>query len=181
MKIILAAHISRFPYMQEVSNALDKIDIKTKIVFDSEIYDGFPSRKIAHWVQSEKKFKGIIQKEKPDLVFLDRPRHLGLVCAKYEIPFMIFLRGNFWQEIKISAETDYNSFFKQKILKKWEIIAEKNFQNSKAILPICHHLNNIVKNHYPKKSTHVLYQGIELSNWYNEKGMELKHPCIGII
>jgi glycosyltransferase involved in cell wall biosynthesis len=181
MKIILASHLSRFPYMTEFSNVLNAINIDTKIIFDSEISDGFPSRKISHWVQSEKKFIDLIQNEKPDLVFLDRPRHLGLACSKHNIPFMVFLRGDFWSEINISSKTNYNSFLKKKILKKWEIIGERNFQNSKAILPICQHLDNIVKNHYPKKSTHVLYQGIELSNWYNETGMELKHPCVGII
>jgi hypothetical protein len=181
MKIILASHVSRFPYMKEFSNALNRIDIDTKIVFDSEIYDGFPSRKISHWMESDKKFIDLIQNEKPDLVFLDRPRHLGLACSKQKIPFMIFLRGDFWREINISSKINYNSFLKKKIIKKWEMIGEKNFQNSKAILPICQHLDEIVRNHYPKKSTHVLYQGIELSNWYNEIGMELKHPCIGII
>lgn len=181
MKIILAAHKSRFPYMQEFSNALNKIDIKTKVVFDSQIYDGFPSREISHWVQSDAKFKNLIQKEKPDLVFLDRPRHLGLICSKYNIPFMVFLRGNFWQEIKTVRRTDYNSFLKKIVLKKWEKIAEKDFKESKAILPICNYLNKIVKEHYSKKSSHVLYQGIELSSWYNEKGIKLKHPCVGIL
>ena len=181
MKIILAAHISRFPYMQEFSNALNKIGIKTKIVFDSQIYDGFPSRKISNWIQSEKKFKELIQKEKPDLVFLDRLRHFGLVCSKYNIPFMVFLRGDFWREIKTARQTDYSSFFKKIVLKKWGLIARENFKNSKAILPICHHLNKIVKEHYSQKLSHVLYQGIDLENWHNEDGIKLNHPCIGIL
>ena len=181
MKIILASHSSRFIYMNEFAEALNKLGIKTKVVFDSEIYDGFPSRKITHWIKSDKKFKELIEKEKPDLVFLDRLRHFGIACKKYNIPFVVFLRGNFWQEMKIAKETDYSSTFKKNVLKQWEKIGEENLKNSKAILPICHYLDNIVKEHLPQKPSHVLFQGIDLSNWYKDEGMNLKHPCIGIV
>ena len=49
------------------------------------------------------------------------------------------------------------------------------------ILPICKYLENIVKEHYPNKPTEVLYQGIDPSNWYPQKGMNLKHPCVGLL
>ena len=34
---------------------------------------------------------------------------------------------------------------------------------------------------YPTKNVSTLYQGIEPTNWYNTKGMELKHPCVGLL
>jgi len=34
---------------------------------------------------------------------------------------------------------------------------------------------------YPKNNVKVLYQGINPDNWYNVKGTDLKHPCIGLV
>jgi glycosyltransferase involved in cell wall biosynthesis len=50
-----------------------------------------------------------------------------------------------------------------------------------VILPICRYLENVVKEHYPRKPTAVLYQGIEPENWYHTNGMKLKHPCVGLV
>ena len=49
------------------------------------------------------------------------------------------------------------------------------------ILPICKYLEKIVKEKYPDKKTQVLYQGINQSDWFPEKGIELKHPSIGLV
>jgi glycosyltransferase involved in cell wall biosynthesis len=42
-------------------------------------------------------------------------------------------------------------------------------------------LENIVKQYYPEKKTHVLHGGITPSKWYPSKGMTLKHPCVGLV
>ena len=62
-----------------------------------------------------------------------------------------------------------------------ERIAKKCFENSASILPICQYLDNKVREHFPKNKTDILYQGIEPSNWYSQKGLNLKHPCVGLI
>ena len=83
--------------------------------------------------------------------------------------------------MKMAKETLYKSFPKNIAINKWEEIGSKCFENSKVILPICKYLENIVKEHYPRKPTSVLYQGIEPENWYPTNGMKLKHPCVGLV
>ena len=60
-------------------------------------------------------------------------------------------------------------------------IADKCFKESSLVLPICKYLEKIVCEKYPDKTTHVLYQGINESDWFSQKGLELKHPCVGLL
>ena len=60
-------------------------------------------------------------------------------------------------------------------------LAEKCFENATAILPICKYLEDVVKEHYPDKKTHVFFEGISFSRWYKVKGMKLNHPCVGLL
>ena len=60
-------------------------------------------------------------------------------------------------------------------------LGQKCFQAADKILPICKHLEDVVKEHYPQKSSSVMYQGIRSDNWYDDEGMKLKHPCVGLV
>ena len=42
-------------------------------------------------------------------------------------------------------------------------------------------LENETKKRLPEKKVTTMYQGINSKNWYKEKEMELKHPCIGFL
>ena len=81
----------------------------------------------------------------------------------------------------MAKETLYKSLPKRIALQKWDDIAEKCFEDSKIILPICNFLNDVVTKRYPKKSVQTLYQGISPSNWFHADGMKLKHPCVGLL
>ena len=77
--------------------------------------------------------------------------------------------------------TLYKSLPKRIVIKKWENIGNKCFNGAKVILPICKYLEKIVKERYPDKPTEVLYQGIDPKDWYPQKGMNLMHPCVGLL
>ena len=49
------------------------------------------------------------------------------------------------------------------------------------ILPICKYLEKIISHNCPDKNVNVLYQGIDSSDWFPQKGFEFKHPCIGLL
>ena len=115
------------------------------------------------------------------MVFIDRQRHFGLATLKANIPLIVHLRGNYWEEIKMAKETLYKSPPKRIALWQWQKIADECFKGAKLILPICKYLENVVKTQYPDKKTKVLYQGITPSNWYPVKGLNLKHPCVGLL
>jgi len=181
MKLLIGASSSKIFHLKEFAQNLEKNNIECKVVPDSDYADGFPSRKIGNWFKSNSKFTELINDFKPDAVFVDRQRHFGLEALKDDIPLFVHLRGNYWEEMKMARKTLYSSPPKKLAIDKWDDIASQVFQGSKIILPICKHLENVVKNHYPEKPTSVLYQGITPENWFHTDGMKLKHPCVGLL
>ena len=168
-------------HLKEFSEMLRKNEIESKLVLDVDYADGFPSRKLSNWFSKDKKFKNLIQDFEPDLILVDRQRHFALEAAKTNIPLVVHLRGNYWREMDMARRTLYSSPPKKIAINKWDEIGEKCFQAADKILPICRHLEDVVKEHYPDKSSSVMYQGINSENWYEGTGMKLKHPCVGLV
>jgi glycosyltransferase involved in cell wall biosynthesis len=181
MKLLIGGSPSKKFHLEEFRRALEGLGVQTKLVMDTEIYTGFPSRKISDWFQTKNKFERLISDFKPDVILVDRQRHFAQIASNSLIPLIIHLRGNIWEETKWAKETTYNSFFKKIILKKWTDMATYTFQKSTLIIPICKYLEKIVKQHYPDKNTGVISSGIDASKWYQVKGMNLKHPCVGLV
>ena len=168
-------------HLREFSDTLRKNDVDVKLVLDTEYADGFPSRKISKWFTRDTQFNKLLDEFKPDLILVDRQRHFALEASKTGIPLIIHLRGDYWKEMKMAKKTLYSSAPKKIAINKWDEIGEKCFTSADKILPICKHLENVVKEHYPQKSTAVMYQGINSDNWFEESGMKLKHPCVGLV
>ena len=181
MRLLIGGSSSKIFHLKEFAKYLEKIGIETKVVLDVEYSDGYPSRKISNWIQKDKKFKKLIKDFEPDVIFIDRQRHFGLSAINSQVPLIVHLRGDFWEEMKMAEKTLYKSFPKKNALKKWDEIAKQCFEKSKIILPICVHLKNRTLEKYPNQNVEVLYQGINPENWFKQKGISLKHPCIGLI
>ena len=181
MKLLIGGSSSKIFHLNEFAENLEKNNVKCKVVFDSDYADGFPSRKIKNWFSTNKKFKKLIKDFQPDAIFVDRTRHFANEASKMDIPLIVHLRGNQWKEFVMARETLYKSKEKRIALKKWEEMGEECIQKSELILPICDHLSDITREKYPNKSTETLYQGITPGNWFQKRGMELKHPCVGIL
>ena len=181
LRLLIGGSSSKIFHLKEFSDSLERIGVECKLVFDADYADGFPSRKLGNWFKSDKKFENLIKEFNPDAIFVDRQRHFGLAATKTEVPLLVHLRGNYWEEIKMARETLYKSPPKRIALQKWEDIAEKCFEGSKIILPICNFLSDIVTKRYPDKPVETLYQGISPSNWFHTDGMKLKHPCVGLL
>ena len=81
----------------------------------------------------------------------------------------------------MARETLYKSAGKKIAINKWEEIGEGCFKNSKLILPICEHLSKITRERDYEKPVETMYQGINPNNWFEKRGMKLKHPCVGIL
>ena len=181
MKLLIGGSPSKIFHLKELEKELKNLGVVCKLVIDSEISDGFPSRKISTWFQNNKKFEQLILEFKPDAILVDRQRHFSRAATKYKIPLIIHLRGNIWKEFEWAKETIYKSFLKRKALEIWITISKETFEKSTLIVPICKHLENVVKENYPNKKTTVMYQGISPERWYHEPGMNLKHPCVGLL
>ena len=181
LKLLFAGFGLRYIHLKGFAEALSKLNVQCKVVIDSEIYDGFPSRKIRNWFQTKKKFNELINEFWPDAIFVDRQRHFGIAALKAGIPLFVHLKGDYWKEIKMAKETLYKPLPKRIALWQWNRMADQCFNGATVILPTCKYLDNEVRKFYPDKKTEIFYQGITPSQWLPEKGMKLKHPCVGLL
>ena len=181
MKLLIGGSSSFMFHLKEFSNKLNELGVETKLVFDADYYDGFPSRKIGHWFQTKKKFNRLVDEFKPDLIFIDRERHFGIAALEKKIPLVVLLRGHYWSELDWYKKTIYKSFPKNIALWKWDKIATRIFKEANIILPICKYLENIAREYVPNQKMDVFFEGIDASHWYKVNGMKLKHPCVGLV
>ncbi len=186
MRLLIGGASSKLFHLKEFGEALTKLGVEYKLVQDTDVVVGlgeigFRSRTIKRWFEGTKKFDKLVREFRPDAVFVDSPTHFGLAAIKSRIPLFILLRGDYWSEMKWVNETLHKSPV-QRIGLRWkDQIAKKCFSGATAIIPICEYLEDVVKEHYPNKPTHVLHGGIDVSRWYRVNGMDLKHPCVGLL
>ena len=180
-RLLIGASSSKIFHLNEFAKELNNLGIETKVVLDTDFSDGFPSRKIKHWIKPKNTFKKLIKEFKPDIILVDRQRHFGLDAINEKIPLIIHLRGNYWKEMKTARETIYKSLPKKIALNAWEKIGNKCFHDAEIIVPICNYLNEITKEKISNKKTFVMHQGIDPAKWYDVDGFKLEHPCVGLL
>jgi len=181
LRLLIAGSSSFFFHLKEFSNTLNKLGVESKLVFDADYSDGFPSRKIRNWFQTRKKFTKLIDEFKPDAIFVDRQRHFGVAALEANIPLFVLLRGHYWSEMYWNKRTMYKPFHKRIALLQWDKLAKEIFNGATAILPICRYLEKVTNEYLPNKATDVFFEGVTASRWYKVNGMKLKHPCVGLL
>ena len=167
--------------MEEFTEALEILGAECRLVDEGDFAKPFPSKKIGDWFRKDKKLNTLLEDFKPDAVFVDRQANVCKCIIKSGIPVFVFLRGQFWSEVEWAKKTLYKNPIMKTVVDLRFNVAEECFSKSTAVLPICKYLDNIVKEHHPKQDTYVLMEGIHSHKWYNTKGMELKHPCVGLV
>ena len=181
MRLLIGGSSKFLIHLKEFSDTLNSLGVESKLVFDSDYADGFPSRKIGNWFQTKKKFSKLIDEFKPDAIFVDRQRHFGINALKANIPLFVLLRGHYWSELYWNKRTMYKPLHRRIALREWDKLAKQIFNGSTIILPICKYLEKITNKFVPGKSTQVFFEGVDASKWYQVKGMNLKHPCVGLL
>lgn len=181
MKLLIAEDKSRSSNLDEFVKALEKLGIDCKIIGDLDIFDdGGIGSKYTRWFKTPEKFTEIIKDFKPDVVLVERLSQFPILVLKAKIPLVFFLLGDFWSEVDWEKKNNSSSMQKIQLSFKSKM-ANKCFVNAEIILPICKYLENIVKKKYPNQKTSVMYQGIDSSEWFIKNGMQLKHPCVGLL
>lgn len=181
MKLLIAEDKSRSSNLEEFSKSLTKLGIECKIIGDLDIFkdDGL-GEKYSKFFKTPQKFKKLIQEFQPDFVLVERVSQFASLVIKSKIPLAFFLLGDYWSEMEFGKK--HCNSLKEKIqLSMKDHIAKQCFEGATIILPICNYLENIVNERYPNKKTSVMYQGINFSEWQPKTGMNLKHPCIGLL
>ena len=181
MRLLIGGSSTFLVHLKQFSDMLNKLGVESKLVFDGDYADGFPSRKVSNWFQTNKKFNKLIDEFKPDAIFVDRQRHFGINALKANIPLFVLLRGHYWSELYWNKRTMYKPLHRRIALREWDKLAKQIFNGSTVILPICKYLEKITNKFVPSKSTQVFFEGVDASKWYQVKGMNLKHPCVGLL
>ena len=167
------------PFLRTVS-ALERLGVEYKLVRETEYVTGFPSKDVKGWF-SKKKFHDLINDYKPDVVFVDRQAHFGLETIKKGIPLFVYLRGHFWMEQEWAKKTIYKDPFMQTVVNLRQKNAEKVFRECQGIFMTADYLDGVIKEHHPNTKTFHFLEGMDASRWYPSKGMNLKHPCVGLV
>ena len=155
--------------------------VECKVVLDRDYVGEFPSKDIRGFFRTRKKFERLISTFKPDAVVIDRMSQFGFEVIKSGIPLFLICRGHYWLQNEWNLKTVYKNWLKGKLVKMRFKVDDQVFQNATAILVHCNYMIDVVKEHYPKQNVHVFQEGIDSSDWYETKGMKLKHPCVGLV
>ena len=155
--------------------------VECKVVLDRDYVGEFPSKDIRGWFRTKKKFERLISTFKPDVVVIDRMSQFGFEVIKSGIPLFLICRGHYWLQNEWNLKTVYKNWLKGKLMKMRFKVDDQVFQNATAILVHCNYMIDVVKEHYPKQNVHVFWEGIDSSDWYETKGIKLKHPCVGLV
>ena len=163
-------------------NALQKNGLKCKLIYDIEYSNKFFDINIKNRLGKQKKLKKLLDEFLPDVVLLDRLSGIATEITKAGIPFFILLRGNVWEELKWAKETIYTSPQKRLSFLKKQRFIKTCFNNASVILPISKYLENVVRKNIPEKNIELFsVDGRDPSEWNQVSGMNLKHPCVGLL
>jgi len=122
---------------------------------------------------------------KPDAVYTDYPHYpvwyakIHKVLSRKNVPVVAHLRGDWWSEYDgwIATATNLDRVF---ALHRY-YFTYMALALAEVVTPICRALNDIVLEHFPSKRTIVIPQGVDPDTFYEEPGVELKHPNVCII
>ena len=173
--------VRKYFHLKYLGEALTKFNIDYQLVRETDYVVGFPTKQISKLISSKRKFKKLIESFQPDAVLVDRQSNFGLEVIKAGIPLFVILRGHHWSELEFAKETIYKDPLMRKIVDLRGKIAEKVFAGATAILPVANYLTNIIKEHHPQQSIEVFVEGVNNVRWYKQKGIKLKHPCVGLL
>jgi len=173
--------VGKYYHLRDFGETLIKFGIEYKLIRETDYVVGFPTKHLKKYLLSKKKFRKLISEFKPDAVLVDRQSDFGLQIIKTGIPLFVLLRGNHWSEIQFAKDTIYKNKLMQKVVDMRANVAEKVFAGATVILPICNYLIGIVKEYHPTQKIDVFVEGVDHSKWYKKEGMNLEHPCVGLL
>ena len=157
MKILIAGSESRGFHLQCFSYELNKLGIESKVIVDTEYIEKTISLDLKSKKSKKKMVKEILEKFNPDVILLDRISRIGKIFLDENIPLILLLRGNYWEEVKWAKQSNKKSDLKFLSFYKNEKLADRIFNEATMIIPISEYLKNELKERYPKTKCEVLY------------------------
>ena len=182
LRLLIAGDKTRFIHLKQFITELEKIGIESKLIYDVEFIDKFFQMNIKKKIEKDRNFKRLLKDFEPDVVLLDRMSKVGKKVIEQNIPLLILLRGNYWEESSWAKKTIYKSRIKRLAATKNEELFDLCLRKSSLILPISKYLENEVKKRYPKKNIKLFpADGRDPEEWFPITVQKLKHPCVGLL
>ncbi len=97
------------------------------------------------------------------------------------IATIVYLVGNYWQEEETRKKVDHMSFLSRIANKRYADTMERCMCGAAVIITVSKYLEKVVQERFPDRPVCALYSGTDPSAWHPEKGMTLKHPCVGLV
>lgn len=182
LRLLIVGDKTRFIHLKQFIRELEKLGIESKLIYDIEFIDKFFQVNIKKKIEKNRNFKKILQEFEPDVVLLDRMSNIGKKVIEENIPLLILLRGNYWEESSWAKKTIYKSRIDKLALIKNEKLFDLCLRKSSLILPISKYLENEVKKRYPEKNIELFpADGRDPEEWFPITAQKLKHPCVGLL
>ena len=182
MKILMVGNESRGFHLQCFSYELNKLGVESKVIVDTEYIEKTLSLDFRSKKSKKKMIKEILEEFNPDAVILDRISGIAKIFLDENIPLLLLLRGNYWEEVRWAKQTNEKSDLKFLSFYKNKKLADRIFNEATLILPISEYLKNELKERYPKTKCEVLYaDGRKISDWTHEIDKNFVHPCVGLV
>ena len=182
LRLLVAGDKTRFIHLKQFIAELDKIGIESKLISDVEFIDKFFQMNIKKKIEKDKNLKRMLKEFDPDVILLDRISKIGKKFLEHNIPLLILLRGNYWEESSWAKKTIYKSSVKKLAVTKNEKLFDLCLRKSSLILPISKYLENEVKKRYPEKNIKLFpADGRNPEEWIPITVQKLKHPCVGLV
>ena len=135
-RLLIVGNQERFVHLEQFVNELNKVGIKTKLVYDLDYIDKFFDLNFFKKNQKKNNLNKMLDEFKPTIVLLDRISKIGEKIIEKNIPIWILLRGNYWEELEWAKKTIYKNKRQQMSVKQNEKLYNFSFKKSELILPI---------------------------------------------
>ena len=150
------------------------------MVVDDPLLSDRALRHIHLWRRDSRKFQNLIDNFQPDVVVCNA-NNFGMAALRSNIPLVVYLTINPWQKRDSHRAMMHRTSLRWITHRRYDGMLKRCMLNSAAILTISRSLENVVREKHPGKSVFTLSGGMYSDSWYPEKGMTLKHPCVGLI
>ena len=120
LRLLIAGDKTRFVHLKQFITELEKIGIESKLIYDVEFIDKFFQMNIKKKIEKDKNLKRMLKEFDPDAILLDRISKIGKKFMEHNIPLLILLRGNYWEESSWAEKTIYKSRIKKLAVAKHE-------------------------------------------------------------
>ena len=172
---------SKLFHWEEFGSVLSSLGVDCRVVNNTDVADGFPTKKVYRWGGSANCFNRLVGDFNPDVILTDGLRHFGMLAIKSGIPLILYLAGDYWTEVRSARETQYSSFPRSRVIDRLERMGDKILRDSRIVMTPSAYLEGIVRKRLPGKPTYVLHRVMDPSVWHPVEGTRLMHPCVGLV